>query len=113
VIFNSFDIVVVPFPFTDRFASKKRPALVLSNSEVFNQSAGHTLLAMITSSKNQSWPLDTPIIDTIEAGLTSSSIVRLKLFTLDNQIIINKIGRLSKKDRSAVCKVLNKMLQDC
>ena len=25
------DVVVVPFPYTDRFAEKRRPALVISN----------------------------------------------------------------------------------
>jgi len=29
--FEKFSVVVVPFPFTDKSSSKRRPALVLSN----------------------------------------------------------------------------------
>jgi mRNA interferase MazF len=29
--FDAFDIVVVPFPYADRLAEKRRPALVISN----------------------------------------------------------------------------------
>jgi mRNA interferase MazF len=47
-----YEIVVVPFPFTDRLTSKRRPAVALSN-ESFGEQSGHTLLAMITERKNQ------------------------------------------------------------
>ena len=36
MIFKAFDVVVVPFPFADRDATKRRPALVISNV-LFNQ----------------------------------------------------------------------------
>jgi hypothetical protein len=41
-----FDVVVVPFPFTDRHLSKRRPALALS-SESFSADSGYTILARI------------------------------------------------------------------
>ena len=46
--FERFTVVRVPFPFTDRAASKNRPALVLSDLEAFNVPAGHSVMAMIT-----------------------------------------------------------------
>jgi len=36
VTYEPFDVVVVPFPFSDRFAAKKRPAVVVSGI-VFGQ----------------------------------------------------------------------------
>ena len=48
VTFDRFDVVRVPFPFTDKTASKNRPALVLSSAEAFNTPSGHALMAMIT-----------------------------------------------------------------
>lgn len=106
VIYKQFDVVVVPFPFTDRKTDKRRPALVLSDDELFNKSSGHYVLAMITSQKNPDWPLDTPITGKRKAGLVASSKVRMKLFTLDSRLILKKIGSLSDKDQKAVTKAL-------
>lgn len=98
MIYNRYDVVKVPFPFTDKQASKTRPALVLS-SEKFNNGVGHSVMVMITTAKNSTWLFDTPILDLNEAGLPVSSIVRMKLFTLDNSLIIAKLGRLSEADQ--------------
>lgn len=100
MVYEAFDVVVVPFPFTDRESSKRRPALVLSNLAMFNQPSGHSVLAMITSRKNASWPLDTTIEYLPATGLTAASVVRMKMFTLDNRLIIKKIGSLATDDRN-------------
>lgn len=97
---EAYDIVVVPFPFTDRRASKRRPAVALSSQE-FNGASGHTLLAMITSAANPPWPLDV-LIEAETAGLHAPSRVRMKLFTLDNRLILRKAGSLTDRDRKAV-----------
>ena len=107
-IFEKFSVVVVPFPFTDQDASKRRPALVLS-SILFNVAVQHSVLAMITSAKNSNWLLDVAISDLKSAGLTSESIVRMKLFTLDNRLIIRQAGSLSDADRQAINNVVNQL----
>lgn len=109
--FDRFDVVVVPFPFTDRDATKRRPALVLSASG-FNAAAGHSVLAMITSAGNSPWPLDVSIGDLAAAGLSASSMVRMKLFTLDHRLVLRKAGRLSAKDAKAVERAMTKLLAD-
>ena len=108
--YKSFEVVVVPFPFTDRKEGKHRPALVLSDDTQFNKPSGHTVLAMITSQKNPDWPLDTTITGNRQAGLTAPSKVRMKLFTLDNRLIVRKIGTLNNKDKKAVIKALQSLL---
>ena len=104
--YSAFDVVVVPFPFTDRRTQKRRPALILSKNEEFSEKCGHYVLAMITSQKNPAWPLDTPITDMNKSGLTAASKVRMKLFTLDSRLIIKKVGTLANKDQKAVSKAL-------
>jgi mRNA interferase MazF len=47
--FEQFSVWLVPFPFTDQRATKRRPAVVLSNNNAFNAPAGHCVMAMITS----------------------------------------------------------------
>ncbi len=71
------------------------------SKEAFNRS-GHTVLAMITSSEHRPWAGDTPVADLSLAGLRLPCIVRLKLFTLDNRLILNRLGRLSAADSKAV-----------
>ena len=100
--FERHVIVRVPFPFTDREASKNRPALVLSVSGAFNTPAGHSIMAMITSAANAPWPLDCPITDLASAGLPAPSKVRFKLFTLDHRLVRGQLGKLSPIDAEAV-----------
>jgi len=69
----------------------------------------HSILAMITSQKNEPWPLDAAVKDKKQSGLTAPSVVRMKLFTLDNRFIIRKIGSLSKSDRMQVKESLAKI----
>jgi mRNA interferase MazF len=93
------DVVIVPFPFTERDASKRRPALVCS-SEDFNRKARHLVLAMITTKAHASWPRDVPIRDLDPAGLPAPSVVRWKLFTLDASFVVKRAGALSRRDRA-------------
>lgn len=90
----------MPFPFTDRLANKRRPALALSGRG-FSEESRHSLLAMITSAKNSPWPFDVPI-DFAAAGLSAACKVRLKLFTLDNRLILQRVGILRRSDQRAI-----------
>ena len=100
MICNRFDVVVVPFPFSDKPDTKKRPTLVLSNAD-FNQS-NHTILAMITTKHYPPWPGDSQIRDYEKAGLNVLCLVRFKLFTLDNRLILRKIGHLTLNDANPI-----------
>ena len=101
VIFEAFEVVVVPFPSTDRDVSKRGPAVVISN-KLFNESHPVTVLAMIPSAANAGWPIDVPVVERRDAGFYAESIVRMKVFTLDNGLIHGKIGALGRRDRAAV-----------
>ena len=110
MIYKIFDVVVVPFPFTDQNTEKRRPALVLSDAAQFNDETQNCVLAMITSAKNPGWPLDAKIGSIKKAGLPAQSKVRMKLFTLDNRLIVKKIGVLAAEDQQAVKKSLKELL---
>lgn len=109
--FRQFEVVRIPFPFTDRNAAKNRPALVLSGSKAFNTPARHSVMAMITSAANPPWPLDCPIADLKSAGLPAASVVRCKLFTLDHRLVLGTLGKLSAKDQAAVRATLSRLLE--
>lgn len=108
--YKQFDVVIVPFPFTDRQSSKRRPALVVSDEGVFNQALGRSVMAMITTATQLPWPLDVLIGDLSTTGLTSTSMVRMKLFTLDHSLVIRKSGVLSLADQSNVSDALRRLM---
>ena len=108
MICEAWDVVVVPFPFSERPGTKKRPALVLSR-QLFNK-AGHTILAMITTRAHRAWPGDVGIAGLDAAGLPLPCIVRLKVFTLDNRLFIRRIGSLATGDRRQVSSALKSFL---
>ena len=107
--YKAFEVVVVPFPFADSAATKRRPALVLS-TQGFNDRAAHLVLAMITSRENRGWPLDTEIKDLSAAGLSHPSVVRMKLFTLDERFVLRKSGALTVEDGASVKNALRLLL---
>nr|VFK56130.1 MAG: mRNA interferase MazF [Candidatus Kentron sp. TC] len=109
-VFEAFDIVVVPFPFTERATTKRRPALVLSDRGAFNERIDQLVLAMVTSAKHSDWPLDVRIENLNSAGLPSPSVVRMKLFTLDTRLVIRKAGILADSDRGAIVAALHRLL---
>ncbi|MBI1321182.1 MAG: type II toxin-antitoxin system PemK/MazF family toxin [Candidatus Hydrogenedens sp.] len=99
--FDPWDVVKVPFPYTDRPVRQRRPALVVSDRSL---AAEHRLVwvVMITSAENRGWPGDVEIADHGAAGLPSPSVVRTaKIATIDARDA-ERLGCLPPPDRSAV-----------
>jgi mRNA interferase MazF len=109
VTFEQWQVVVVPFPFTDRRARRRRPALVVSRPDALGARIGHSVLAMITSAGHSRWPLDVPVSDLACAGLPAPSVVRMKLFTLDDRLVERRIGRLAPADATSVAAALARL----
>jgi mRNA interferase MazF len=107
---DAFDVVIVPFPFTDSGAAKRRPALVVSTAASLGDRIGHSVMAMITSVGNAPWPLDVRIADLAAAGLPGPSVVRMKLFTLDHRLIVRRAGALAARDRAAVTAAVRELM---
>jgi len=99
--FAPFDVVVVPFPYADRLAEKRRPGLVISNHKLARH--GLVWVAMITSAENEPWSSDVPITDLERAGLPAPSVVRpAKIACIEPARIDRRIGRLAKTPARAV-----------
>jgi mRNA interferase MazF len=100
VICDRFQTVVVPFPFAEQPVLKRRPAVVVS-SRAFNEANGASLVAMATTAKSTAWPSDITLTDLEQAGLQTPCILRMRLVTLPNDLILRGLGRLSALDRLA------------
>lgn len=107
--FKRGDIVVVPFPYSDKLAEKRRPALVVS-SDKFNARSGYLWVAMVTS-KTQKLSADDVVFDHSKAGLSKPSMVRVaKIATIEADRVIRTTGRLEKSDIASVQKLIAAIL---
>ena len=97
------DVVVVPFPFSDLSASKKRPAIVVSNLAGDDQ-----IVAQITSvARNDSYSIPLETKDFKNGKLPHSSMIRTnKLFTADSSLISYKAGSINDKKIKEIEKAL-------
>lgn len=107
ITYKKWDIILVPFPFTNLKSVKKRPALVIS-PEKYN--AGPDLIIMFVTSKISSFgkPGDHKIVEWKKSGLPKPSMVRMKFATIEKSIIVKKLGEMVELDRLK----LNKKLSD-
>ena len=100
-----WDLVKVPFPYTNRPVQQRRPALVVAVPDA--PGAPELLwVLMITSAANRGWPSDVTVSDLAVAGLPAASVVRSsKIATIEAQDA-ERIGQLPPEDRTEVIKAL-------
>ncbi|MBS0279174.1 MAG: type II toxin-antitoxin system PemK/MazF family toxin [Proteobacteria bacterium] len=108
--FEPFDIVVVPFPYADKLAEKRRPAVVVSKP-VVSEHYKLVWLAMVTSASNPRWDCDIDITKVSSTGLPAPSRIRpVKIATADVSRVIRRIGRLAPADRKALQDMLSYLI---
>lgn len=96
------DIVLVPFPFTNQAASKQRPGVVVS-SRTYNRERPDLILMAVTS---QLQP--TPTFGEVwlrhwqAAGLLKPSAVKPVFATLEQELIVRRLGALAADDQDAL-----------
>jgi mRNA interferase MazF len=87
------DIVLIPFPFTDLLGNKKRPAIILIESELF------IAVCFISSQISYINEYDFHLYPNDTNHLKKESLVKLnKLATIDKDLVIGKIGSLSENE---------------
>ena len=107
--FKAYDVVIVPFPYVDRLAEKRRPALVISSAAL--ATFGVLWVAMITSAANDAWTCDVPIVDLDRAGLPAASVVRTaKIACIEPGRVVRRAGTLSARNASLVAERLDEFV---
>ncbi len=88
------DVVVLPFPFSDLTANKKRPALV-----VVNLMGDDIIVCLITSQTvKDGYAISLSNSDFASGNLKQISNIRPnRVFTADSKIVLYKIGTLERK----------------
>ena len=103
--FEVWDLVKVPFPYTNRPVQQRRPALVVAVPIALG--APELLwVVMVTSAANRGWPGDVVVSDLATAGLPAASVVRsAKVATIEARDA-ERIGHLPPADRSRVAEAV-------
>ncbi|MDP4038977.1 MAG: type II toxin-antitoxin system PemK/MazF family toxin [Candidatus Pacearchaeota archaeon] len=97
-MYKQGEIVIVPFPFSDLSSIKQRPVLILSKN-ADNERAEDVITCGITSNiKNSKYSVLIENKNLIEGKIPKPSRVKLdKIFTISQDIVKKKIGRISKE----------------
>jgi len=99
------DVVLVAFPFTDQRERKKRPAVVVS-SQLFHRFRADLLLMAIISQLGARRPGDLEVCEWKTAGLLKPSLVKPIVATLEQGLVLKRLGRFGEPDRGALAQVI-------
>jgi mRNA interferase MazF len=104
------DVVLVPFPFTDQTATKKRRAVVVS-SDAYHRDRPDVILMAVTSQVRPAAGVGEVTVQRWkEAGLLKPSVLKPLLATVEKGLVIRKLGRLEAQDREALLRGLQTIL---
>ncbi|HEX5326371.1 MAG TPA: type II toxin-antitoxin system PemK/MazF family toxin [Acetobacteraceae bacterium] len=106
--FEFGDVVLVPFPFTSQAASKRRPAVAVSN-RAYNTARPDVVVMAITSQLRPS-ANEVFVSDWQAAGLIKPSAVKPVFATVEQAIVLRRLGTLSAADQAALRRVIAEIL---
>jgi mRNA interferase MazF len=108
--FEFGDVVLVPFPFTDQTASKKRPAVIVSN-RAYNTARLDIIVMAITSQRRPNPRQgDVGITHWQAAGLLRPSVVKPVFATLEQRLVLRQLGTLAAEDQAALRKAIAEII---
>ena len=103
------DVLLVPFPFTDQQGVKQRPAAVVS-SAAYNANRPDVLIMAITSVLRSPGSAlafaEAVLVDWQGAGLIKPSVFKPVFTTIEQRLIIKRLGSVSSNDAALLRTVL-------
>jgi len=110
-IYKKGDIVLVPFPFSDQTAAKKRPAVIISSSQ-YNTTSQDIIIMAVTSRIDRLLGIGECMIQNWkEAGLLKPSTIKPALSTIEQKLALRKLGTLSAGDLASLDAALKDLLE--
>ncbi len=100
------EIVLIKFPFTDNLTFKKRPALIIKDTN-----DGDVIVCRITS-KLYDTSYDIELKNWNKNGLKLPSVIRIhKIASLEKDMIDAKLGEIEDAIKAKVTTIINQLLQ--
>jgi len=108
--FKQKELVLLPYPFTDQEGSKVRPAIIISNDNFNKKCQDCVMVPLTTVIKDEPYSI---IIrqDNLSSGkLLKPSRIRIdKIFTINKNLIIMQIGKITEKTFSNIKSEVSKV----
>ncbi len=104
--FSKNEVVLVRYPFSDLSSSKVRPAIVVNG----RHPSRDLLIVPLTSRTKSLYPGEFQLAGWSEAGLNVSTAVKRGLYTIQNSLVIKKIGKLRPADAQQLALSIRKWL---
>lgn len=109
--FEFGEVLLVPFPFTSQAASKKRPAAVVS-SRAYNIARPDVVVMAITSQLHPVAGLGEVRVDEWQAaGLLKPSAIKPVFATLEQRLVLRRLGVLTATDEASLRRTLADILR--
>lgn len=112
MIFDFGDVVVVPFPFTDQSASKRRLGVVISSADYSRVRPDVVFMAVTSQVRPDRRFGEALLLDWQHAGLMKPSSVKPLIATLEKSIFGPRLGRLSARDAASLRMALDEIIGD-
>jgi len=96
------DVVLVPFPISERLSIKKRPALVLAVTSREEEGSEVTIAQVTGHIEGARLAGDYAVVGWQEAGLLRPSVVRVRLATVPATAVVRKLGVLGEEEMRGV-----------
>ncbi len=104
------DVILVLFPFSNQFTTKKRPAVIIS-SDNYNAISYDVIIMAITSKIENLLPFGERLLkDWQSAGLLKPTVIKAAISTIEQKSILQKLGYLSNDDLGSLNDALKEIL---
>jgi len=108
--FEFGDVVLVPFPFTSQRVSKKRPAVVVSNRTYSTTRPDVIVMAVTSQLRPDPRSGDVWIGHWQSAGLLKPSVVKPVFATLEQRLVLRRLGALDDDDQAVLRKAISEII---
>jgi mRNA interferase MazF len=98
MMFERGDLLLVPFPFTDLSAVKRRPVLAVTTADSY----GDFIAIPVTSRPQAEHGLPLMAMDMLAGTLPATSWIRTnRIVTLNASLVVKTVGRISERTVAA------------
>jgi mRNA interferase MazF len=105
------DIILVPFPFTDQSSSKKRPAVIISSTHYNTERPDFIIMAITSQIRAESSFGDAVVAGWEAAGLLKPSAIKPVIATIDQALVLGRLGRLEPEDTVSLQQILTLIVE--